>query len=69
MIAIIGFLTALHYTMVIFQWHGRHIEKSYASVLVKIFHFLLHDLSDVQECQDHILRELHNIELRTAKQH
>ena len=47
MIAIIGSLTALHYTVLIFQWHGRHIEKSYSSVLVKIFHLLLRDLSDV----------------------
>jgi len=47
MIAIIGSLTALHYTAVIFQWHGRHIEKSYTSVLVKIFRLLLCDLSDV----------------------
>jgi hypothetical protein len=47
MIAIIGSPTALHYTLVIFQWHGRHIEKSYTSVLVKIFHLLLHNLSGV----------------------
>jgi len=31
----------------IFQWHGHHIEKSYTSVLVKIFRLLLRDLSDV----------------------
>jgi len=40
-------VTASHYTVVIFQWHGRHIEKSYTSVLVKIFHLLSRDLSDV----------------------
>jgi len=47
MIAIIGSVTALHYAVVIFQWHGRHIEKSYTSVLVKIFHLLLRDPSVV----------------------
>jgi len=42
-IAIIGSVTALPYTVVIFQWRGCRIEKSYASVLVKIFHLLLRE--------------------------